>query len=193
MRLLTASSDEDISAAAASGVSATAAMQVNAEESAGTMQGSKATCGGGEVVCPWGLEIESLYPENVPARLPYMYADTGGTPGSVFGFAIALSARLGDKVGHWGPAGHSQTDPKRRRLVAIECTVATGTSSRSDETSAAIVPKESKNAGIRGRCGRLLLTVEDAGEAPEYCGIAAAVSRIIHSNPLPIHCLSVDF
>ena len=171
MRLLSASSDADISAAAASAVLATAALQidVNGEQSDGTMQGSEATCGG--EVCPWGLEIESLYPENVPARLPYMYVDTGGTPGSVFGFAIALSARLGDKVGEWGPGGHSQTDPKRQRLVAIECTTATGASGSSDETSATTVPKESKNAGVRGRCGRLLLTVENASEAANTASI----------------------
>jgi hypothetical protein len=130
-RLLVASSDEDISAAAEAGVLAAAALQVDAKEakSAGLLQSIDATCDGGEH-CPWGLDIESLYPENVPARLPYMHADTGGTPGSVFGFAIALSARLGDKMGRWGPGGHSQTDPHRRRLVAIECT-AEGGSARS--------------------------------------------------------------
>ena len=127
MRLLIASSDADISAAAEAGASAAAALQVNAKgvKCAGLMQGIDATCDGGEH-CPWSLDIEALYPENVPARLPYMHADTGGTPGSVFGFAIALSARLGDQMGRWGPGGHSQTDPRRRRLVAIECTAEGG-------------------------------------------------------------------
>ena len=57
----------------------------------------------------WGLEIEALYPENVPARLPYHRPPKG------VGFAVALSAELGGAGGRY-----SDSDPERRRFVAIE-------------------------------------------------------------------------
>jgi len=173
LRLLNASTDVDSMAAAEAAAAAAASMP--ADRSAGSTLERQS----------WGLEVESLYPENVPARLPYMHA--APRPGSVFGYAIALSARLA-VYGHEGDCDsvvgglgqHSQTDLTRRRLVAIECTAdaaaaaATAAAAAAGATAVSVEDKvedsdgssddhDSAEVGAGGR-GRLLLAVEEQGE-----------------------------
>ena len=57
----------------------------------------------------FSLETESLYPENVPVRLPYH------KPGPVVGFAVAVAAALG-KANY----DHTTAEKERHKLLAIE-------------------------------------------------------------------------
>ena len=130
LRLLCASSDATrAAAAAADGAAAYAAVS------------------GDQQLRSWSLETESLYPENVAARLPYMYT----RPDSVFNYAISLSSRLGASG-----CQHDPEDPGRRRLVAIEAL--------SDLGKKEYGKNGERNAEGSDAAGRLLLGEEAEGK-----------------------------